>query len=245
MRTRIFTLLVAFLAIAGNAVWGQETTKPSDMNGNGTTTSPYELDSKEDLKWFRDYVNEGNPGACAKLTDTINLNPNFTFSEDGYSGSGTPEEWEPIMSVDMSTYEAGYAGIFDGGGYTISGLYIKKEDNLIGFNGLFGVVGTIDLTNTGVITAKNEDAIVRNLTVAGYMDCNDMGAGGITYNNVATIQNCTNKVCMLGTTSKNPGSKPIFIYKTKNLLYNGNVNNKEVVTSVKEKESCRRRCQKN
>ena len=49
MRTRIFTLLVAFLAIAGNAVWGQETTKPSDMNGNGTTTSPYELNSKEDL----------------------------------------------------------------------------------------------------------------------------------------------------------------------------------------------------
>ena len=206
MRTRIFTWL--FMLLVPVLCWANEEPPTEAIDGK----TFYLLDSKEDLEWFRDYVNEGNPGACAKLTDNINLNPNFTFSEDGYSGSGTPEEWEPIMSVDMSTYEAGYAGIFDGGGYTISGLYIKKEDNLIGFNGLFGVVGTIDLTNTGVITAKNEDAIVRNLTVAGYMDCNDMGAGGITYNNVATIQNCTNKVCMLGTTSKNPGSKPIFIY---------------------------------
>ena len=69
MRTRIFTLLVAFLAIAGNAVWAQVSEKPSDMNGNGTVASPYELDSKEDLEWFRDYVNDGNPGVCAILTD--------------------------------------------------------------------------------------------------------------------------------------------------------------------------------
>ena len=206
MRTRIFTWL--FMLLVPALCWANEEPPTEAIDGK----TFYLLDSKEDLEWFRDYVNEGNPGACAKLTDNIDLNPGFTFNEEGYTGSGTPEEWEPIMSVDMSTYEAGYAGIFDGGGYTISGLYIKKENNLIGFNGLFGVVGTIDLTNTGVITAKNEDAIVRNLTVAGYMDCNDMGAGGITYNNVATIQNCTNKVCMLGTTSKNSGSKPIFIY---------------------------------
>ena len=85
MRTRIFTLLVAFLAIAGNAVWGQETTWTGE--GSGTPEDPYQISTPDELKAFRNLVNGGDADACAKLTDNINLNPNFTFSEDGYSGS--------------------------------------------------------------------------------------------------------------------------------------------------------------
>ena len=108
MRTRIFTWL--FMLLVPALCWANEEPPTEAIDGK----TFYLLDSKEDLEWFRDYVNEGNPGACAKLTDNIDLNPGFTFNEEGYTGSGTPEEWEPIMSVDMSTYEAGYAGIFDG-----------------------------------------------------------------------------------------------------------------------------------
>ena len=199
MRTRIFTLLVAFLAIAGNAVWGQETTTP-DTEIIGSKTF-YLLDSKEDLEWFRDYVNEGNPGACAKLTDNINLNLNFTFSEDGYSGSGTPEEWEPIMSKTGSglNMSASYTGVFDGGGFTIKGLYINKENSSSSnpldilsslYTGLFGIVGDQSATT---FPSSGE---VKNLIVEGYIECNvpNMGAGGICGVNYGTIQDCINKV---------------------------------------------------
>ena len=207
MRTRIFTLLVAFLAIAGNAVWGQETTTP-DTEIIGSKTF-YLLDSKEDLEWFRDYVNEGNPGACAKLTDNINLNPNFTFSEDGYSGSGTPEEWEPIMSKTGSglNMSACYTGVFDGGGFTIKGLYINKENSSSSnpldilsslYTGLFGIVGDQSATT---FPSSGE---VKNLIVEGYIECNvpNMGAGGICGVNYGTIQDCINKVDIVGKGNK-------------------------------------------
>ena len=158
MRTRIFTLLVAFLAIAGNAVWGQETTKPSDMNGDGTTTAPYELDSKEDLEWFRDYVNEGNPGACAKLTDNIDLD--------------SSEEWEPIGYADDTSFKYSYTGTFDGNGYTISGLCIGSDPQSIG-SGLFRVVGIFDMFSFD----KQRNGIVKNLIVEdGVCKCADRSA---------------------------------------------------------------------
>ena len=192
MRTRIFTWL--FMLLVPALCWANEEPPTEAIDGK----TFYLLDSKEDLEWFRDYVNEGHPGACAKLTDNINLNPNFTFSEDGYSGSGTPEEWEPIIYMDITTSEVGYKGIFDGNGHSISGLYIKEKSALI-YKGLFGFVGSMKVSYPeSEMTDKN--AIVQNLTVEGYIECyNNERAGGIAGFNVATIQNCTNKVYLLGT----------------------------------------------
>ena len=206
MRTRIFTLLVAFLAIAGNAVWAAEPEKPEGLTGEGTEISPYELDSKEDLKWFRDYVNEGNPGACAILTDNIDLNPGFTFNEKGYTGSGTPEEWKPIMYYEESTFSmsASYTGVFNGNGKTISGLYIDKnsalEDEMTGlsaYKGLFGVVGIADLITNNPIEENN--AVVKELTVTGLIKGykGDAAIGGIACMNAGTIQDCINNVLLV------------------------------------------------
>ena len=181
MRTRIFTLLVAFLAIAGNAVWGQETTKPSDMNGDGTTTAPYELDSKEDLKWFRDYVNEGHPEACAKLTDNIDLD--------------SSEEWEPIgyykSNPDYSD-EISYTGTFDGNHKTISGLCIGKDVHYWG--GLFEVIGTYGMEfekGVGFKFKYEEAGCVKNLIVKGSVSMGfDKHSGGIAGGNIGLIQGC-------------------------------------------------------
>ena len=188
MRTRIFTLLVAFLAIAGNAVWGQETTKPSDMNGEGTTTAPYELDSKEDLKWFRNYVNEGHPEACAKLTDNIDLD--------------SSEEWEPIgyettsgSGLTASTTFS-YLGTFDGNGKTIKGLNLAstQNKNLIG---LFTAIGTYEYQPLPIDPTHTPGGVVKNLTIEG--SCNYQGnlkavVGGISVYNVGEIINCTNNI---------------------------------------------------
>ena len=169
------------------------------MKGEGTTTSPYELDSKEDLKWFRDYVNEGHPEACAKLTDNINLNPGFTFNEEGYTGSGTPEEWEPIGEITNS-----FQGIFDGDGFTISGLYINSTDTYAR-SGLFHTMGRI--STSGFSITYERAGLIKDLTVEGFISTKGQGhAGGICCTNGGTIQNCTNKVIIVGNNEREQDS---------------------------------------
>ena len=133
MRTRIFTLLVAFLAIAGNAVWGQETTWTGE--GSGTAEDPYQISTPDELKAFRDLVNGGDADACAILTADIELN--------------SSEEWEPIgykttsgSGFNTSTTFS-YLGTFDGKGYTIKGLNLASTQNK-NFIGLFTAIGTYE-----------------------------------------------------------------------------------------------------
>ena len=71
MKTRIFTLLMAFLATLSGAVWGQETT----WTGSGTETDPYKIRSKTDLESLATSVNNGESyeGKYFELTQSINL----------------------------------------------------------------------------------------------------------------------------------------------------------------------------
>ena len=168
MNTRIFTLLFAFLAIAGNAVWGQETSWTGE--GSGTKEAPYIISTADELKAFRDLVNDGDYDACAKLTADITLD--------------SSEEWTPIIAT--TTSGMGYVGTFDGDGKTIKGLSIKERNT---FNGLFGIIGMINMSGT----TSSTDGIVKNLTIEGEIKTTSH-AGGICYINYGTIENCINKV---------------------------------------------------
>lgn len=53
------------------------------------------------------------------------MNPGFTFDENGYHGVGMPVEWISIGG-SSNNIERAYTGIFDGGGYSIKGLYSLK-----------------------------------------------------------------------------------------------------------------------
>ena len=176
MIKRITTLVFVFLTIVGNVVWAAD----PQLTGSGTESDPYQIFTAADLKAFRDYVNEGNPGACAKLTADITLN--------------SSEEWEPIGYVNSSTFEYSYTGTFDGDGYTIKGLSINdSQSSIFSQNGLFRVIGTVSLLSFSGI----EGGEVKNLTVqgelkAGYLSMN----GGICGCNYGTIQNCTNEVSL-------------------------------------------------
>lgn len=44
---------------------------PTGMTGKGTEAEPFELKTAEHLAWFRDFVNEGNMEACAKIADDV------------------------------------------------------------------------------------------------------------------------------------------------------------------------------
>ena len=186
MIKRITTLVFAFLTIAGNAVWGQET-PPS---GTGTENDPYLLGTEADLKWFQKHVSESetNASACAKLTADITLNSSEEWEPIGYTKTTTEDTpWGPFEN-----YICSYTGTFDGAGYTISGINISDDSKSIG-SGLFLVVGIFDAFSSFI---EQSDGIVKNLIIkegsVGSISA-DMN-GMICGINTGTIQNCVNNI---------------------------------------------------
>lgn len=142
-------------------------TKPD--KGDGSSTSPFEIDSAGDMWWFAGYVNgtlnnvdDGNGqkhlNACAKLTANFDLQSS---------------DQNPWKSIGGSSDSNAYSGTFDGDGHTIDGFV----NNTVGGRDYYGFF----MTNKGT---------VKNLTIHG-----DLGKGwfigGFAYNNTGTIDNCT------------------------------------------------------
>jgi hypothetical protein len=101
-----------------------------------------------------------------------------------------PSPWTPIGGIDFEplvgfTDEYPFTGSFDGGNYTVSGLYIPNND--IYRRGFFGIISG-DGTNTG---------IVRNLALTGVNIINPTSGGSIiTTGGIAgslsgLIENCS------------------------------------------------------
>ena len=136
--------------------------------GEGTENHPYLISDAEDLIWFREQVNEGQTNICGKLTTDISLSD--------------AENWTPIGNSDNSKYR----GVFDGGGFEISGLKIESTQS---YQGLFGRVS---------------GGSVKNLTVSGNVETavatgtNSYAAGLVASADGANIVNCTNKVNVTG-----------------------------------------------
>ena len=135
----------------------------------------YYISTAAELKEFRDEVNSGKTDANTRavLIANIDLNPGFTFKEDGsYSG---PDREEPHQWIPIGNEEHLYTGTFDGNGHTISGLYI--DDSTANYQGLFGRVGT--------------GGTVKDLTVSGSVKGDDY-VGGVVGQNGGSVENCYN-----------------------------------------------------
>ena len=158
--------------------------------GSGVEGDPFLIVTKEQLEAFRDYVNDGRNGIWGKLEADIDLNPGYTFHEDGsytYSGEGEApkvQSWTPIGSSSHR-----YTGTFDGGGCTISGVYINNASNN---QGLFGYVGSGDtagaVQNLGVV-----NSCIRGASYVGGVVGSVNGSG--------RIQNCYNTGSVYGRAS--------------------------------------------
>ena len=162
------------------------------MDGLGTAVSPYQISTADQLKLFRDIVNgtngqTQNTAACAVLTNDIVLNDG-TFDENGIYTTGASgkavETWTPIaysgpFTVDTTLY---YTGTFDGQGHAIKGMYVSIND----------APSIEDQVCLGLFsTAKN--AVIRNVTVTGYVSGYAGNLGGIVgYLAGGTIENCAN-----------------------------------------------------
>ncbi len=125
----------------------------------------FTISTAAELEAFRDSVNAGNDysGATVTLTADIDL------------GGSAEHQWTPIGTKYMP-----FGGTFDGGGHTITGLYINQPDS--SYQGLFG-------SNTGTIQNLGVDgSVTGSMRVSGIVGDTAYGA----------IKNCYNHCAVTG-----------------------------------------------
>ena len=151
-----------------NAWDGSGMTQPS---GTGSETDPYQIGTAAELAWLANEVNtkSNNSGDySAVLTADIDLGYH-PWTSIGFYANGNNRN---------------YRGVFDGKGYTVSGLYVTEAHN--GYAGLFGYI-------------SNSSTVIKNLTVAGEIrleNCTGaLAVGGIVGECVyANLENCVSRV---------------------------------------------------
>ena len=153
---------VVSVTLIPSTAWDGTTKTPP--TGQGTQASPYEIADGEQLAWLADKVNNASTVSAiyAVLTDDIDLG----------GCSFTP--------IGKDSHE--FSGVFDGKGYTVSGLNVTNVADA----GLFG-------------TAK--DATIRNVVVRGNVTGTDNAAGILAKakTTACSIENCGNEATVTST----------------------------------------------
>jgi len=163
-----------------------------ELEGTGTIEDPYLISSIEDLEYFRDSVNSGTSfnGQFIKQTEDIDLSE--------------IHNWNPIGHFESGRF---FEGNYNGNGYKIENLKIKKGQNNAGlFGQLIGTVENINLINcdingdfVGGITSQGAASTrIVNCLVTGKLDGKGR-AGGIVDNlGGGSIINCVADVELEG-----------------------------------------------
>ena len=173
----------------------------------------YEIGNYGNLIWFQRYVDAGNVNINAKLTSDIVANENLLDSSGNVQG--TPKyNWTPIGRVYSNSSDS-YNGIFDGAGYSISGLYSNGTENYCGF---FGKMNKGTIKNLSIVDSyfgksscyfvgsfvgyghsySNIENCYSNATIVGWYYC-----GGIAGETKGTVSNCLYNGKIKGTMNSN------------------------------------------
>lgn len=146
-----------------SAAWDGESLEEVTPNSEGV----YEISSGAELAWFASQVNDGTgKDYDARLTGDIDLGG---------------ELWTPIGNSSFKPY----AGVFDGGGYTVSGLNVSGGD----YAGLFGYVEGASATDL---------AEVKNLVVQGSVSGTGEAGGVAGRADNASFTNCGSEATVSG-----------------------------------------------
>ena len=182
---------------------------PTGMTGKGTEAEPFELKTAEHLAWFRDFVNEGNMEACAKIADDVKEIDMSTVCHKADAEKQVAElSWTPIGISFGNKYQ----GTFDGNGKAISNLYIiNAASSSVGFFGYAekGSFKNITFDNakvkstvdhyTGILAGFGELCIIENIkTLANCSVEGKNGVGGIAGMASGDIGNCENHAMVNG-----------------------------------------------
>ena len=168
-----------------DAKYAMRTVMADSVQGEGTKEKPYLIGTEEDLKAYRDYVNNGGAAAYARLTADITV---------------TENNWEVI-----GTLRQPFFGEFDGNGKSVTldvwrnlaGLYdielTKDVTGLFGFN-----CGTIrNLTVKGSVYGGQRVGAIAGVN-GDYYPVGTRGySGARAYQGV--IENCVNQAEVKGT----------------------------------------------
>ena len=196
-------LLVMAILMPYGGAWAQ--TKPS--SGDGSVDNPYKISTAAELAWFRDYVNEGNTSACAKIADNVKA---IDMSSVCHAKDGTKYtkelSWTPIGNESNK-----YRGTFDGNGKIIRNLYINATSDYTGFFGYAtdGSIKNITFDNakvksidfyTGILAGYAGSCFIENIkTLANCSVKSHSYTGGIAGNACGNISNCENHAIVEGT----------------------------------------------
>ena len=182
---------------------------PTGMTGKGTEAEPFELKTADHLAWFRDFVNEGNMKACAKIADDVKEIDMSTVCHKADTEKQVTElSWIPIGT----SYTNRYQGTFDGNGKTISNLYIiNAASEHLGFFGYAekGSIKNITFDNakvkstvdhwTGILAGSEDLCVIENIkTLANCSVEGKEGVGGIAGMASGDIGNCENHAMVNG-----------------------------------------------
>jgi len=152
-----------------------------DQMGAGTETAPFLLYNATQLANLAATVNVGTntegemKGIYFKMMDNIDLS---SVCGDGTNGA-VNASWTPIGKSNNSNGGAPFfAGIFDGNGYSVTGLYVNAS--LGGYKGLFG--------------ATTSTSVIKNLSVSGKVRGISLVGGIVGANNKGIISGCSSSV---------------------------------------------------
>lgn len=198
----------------GGAWAATNVTTSRPVQGDGSSSNPFQISNAKELAWFRDWVNgtytvSGSESAtthlnaCAKLTADIDLK-DFCYAADA---SQNLEElsWVPIGK----NIERNYKGTFDGNNKTITNLYINATQK---FMGLFGCTdqSTIknltfeyaNVTNTqdiiGILVGYANTSTLQNIKISETCQIRGNYTGGIAGILDGNAYNCVNYATVQG-----------------------------------------------
>ena len=153
---------------------------PTGMTGKGTEAEPFVLKTADHLAWFRDFVNEGNMKACAKIANDVKEIDMSTVCHKADTEKQVAElSWTPIGISFGNKYQ----GTFDGNGKTISNLYI--------INAASGSVGFFGYAEKGSIKNITFDNAKVKTTADDYCTGILVGVAGSCIENIKILVNCS------------------------------------------------------
>lgn len=155
----------------------------------------YSISTADELKQFRDYVNQGFK------TDGVTF-----FQTADLVVTNSIDSWEPIGNDKNNPFQ----GIYDGQGYVLTGFLLitsKSSAGLFGFvdntNALIKNVGLVGVTtggdNCGGIVGELTNGTVSNCWFDGEINANDRVGGIVGKADQAQILNCANFGTIVGT----------------------------------------------
>ena len=194
-------LLIALLAVV-QSVCADSTFS----GGSGTKEDPYRISSVADLNQLANDVNGGNTYELTyfKLTNDISYDPKqLTIDNDGDGNNDS--NFTPIGTASS------FNGVFDGLGYTISGIVIANSSRaaLFGQISYWGKVIGVTLADAiiegslfvGGIVGDNGGTVIgckvlNSVELKSKANCYQPSVGGIAGRNGASIQVCVSSAIL-------------------------------------------------